>query len=55
MKDFLKSKVALIAEGLILIGSIAGIIAYTKDAKVITAQLLEFIAAAGLLYNLQKK
>ena len=53
--EFLKSNVALIAESILLVASIAGIIVYTKDAKVITAQILELVAAAGLLYNLYKR
>ena len=50
--DFLKSNVALIFEGLLLGASIIGIVVYSKDAKIITAQILELVAAAGLLYNL---
>lgn len=53
--DFLKSNVALIFEGLLLGASIIGIIVYSKDAKIITAQILELVAAAGLLYNLYKR
>lgn len=53
--EFLRSNVALIAESILLVASIAGIMVYTKDAKVITAQILELIAAAGLLYNLYKR
>lgn len=53
--EFLRSNVALIAEGLLLAASIIGIIVYSKDAKIITAQILEIIAAAGLLYNLYKR
>lgn len=53
--DFLKSNAALIFEGLLLGASIIGITVYSKDAKIITAQILELIAAAGLLYNLYKR
>lgn len=53
--EFLRSNVALIAEIILLIASITGIMVYTKDAKVITVQILELVAAAGIVYNLYKR
>jgi len=53
--EFLRSNVALIGECILLFGCVAGIIVYSKDAKIITAQILELVAAAGLVYNLYKR
>ena len=53
--SFLKSDVALIFESVLLVASIIGIIIYSKDAKIITAQILELVAAGGLLYNIYKR